>query len=590
MKHGFLSRLFPSYLLAVGASVAGSIVFVTGLISDLKLDMSKRALEAASRIAANALPADPSCAQEALGKLAAGTGLRFTLIGSEGQVLADTERSASEMENHGDRYEYILARREGSGGSVRQSPTLGLEMHYYGLALGGWGDGGSVLRAALPMRSLREELAALYLRIAALAALVLILVGLASWRFSRSLSQPLKRLEEEARRYASGDLSGRVSVGGPAEIASLSKSVNSMAEQLSARLAEISAQRNEVRAMLNGLDEAVLLLDRERRVVDANPAAIELFVSELERRPAAPSLRGRDFLDMARSSELGALLRRAESQAAPVDCELTLYRAKPLRIKAHARTIGSDEGISGLLVVISDITTLTRLESVRREFVANVSHELKTPITSIKGAVETLKAGAMEDRAEAERFVDMIQRQAARLEAIVEDLLSLARLEQEKMAIELEDAELGPLLESAAEALRGKAAERGMAIEVSCPEGLRARINPRLVEQALINLIDNAIKYSGSEAPLRVEAREAAGAIELSVRDEGRGIAAEHLERIFERFYVVDRARSRAMGGTGLGLAIVKHIALAHGGEARVESEEGRGSRFIIALPARPAH
>jgi two-component system phosphate regulon sensor histidine kinase PhoR len=243
---------------------------------------------------------------------------------------------------------------------------------------------------------------------------------------------------------------------------------------------------------------------------------------------------------------------------------------------------------SGAVVVLNDVTRLKRLETVRRDFVANVSHELKTPVTAVKAAVETLQGGALHDAAEAARFTEMIVRQADRLGSIIEDLLSLSRIEQEEegAGLALAREAIGPVLAAAAQACAPSAAARSVGIAVRCPEDLRAAINPQLLENAVVNLIDNAVKHSEPGREVVVEGTAEEGGTVIRVIDRGCGIEPRHLPRLFERFYRVDRARSRRLGGTGLGLAIVKHIVQAHRGEVSVESQLGEGSTFTIRLPA----
>ncbi|MEX2561444.1 MAG: ATP-binding protein, partial [Pirellulales bacterium] len=241
----------------------------------------------------------------------------------------------------------------------------------------------------------------------------------------------------------------------------------------------------------------------------------------------------------------------------------------------------------GAVIVLNDVSRLRQLENMRRDFAANVSHELKTPVTSIKGFVETLLDGAMRDSQDSERFLRIIARQADRLDSIIEDLLSLSRIEKEGDAADLvlTLAELRGVLESALHDCDSKASERGIRIALSCDDGLQARINPPLLEQAVTNLLDNAIKYSEPAGEVQLSGQTAGGEVLIVVRDQGCGIAEEHLSRLFERFYRVDKARSRKLGGTGLGLAIVKHIVLAHRGQVTVESAPSAGSTFTIHLP-----
>jgi two-component system phosphate regulon sensor histidine kinase PhoR len=257
-------------------------------------------------------------------------------------------------------------------------------------------------------------------------------------------------------------------------------------------------------------------------------------------------------------------------------------------LQAHGTILhdAEDRGI-GALVVLNDVTRIRKLESVRREFVANVAHEIRTPVTSIKGFVETLLDGALENPKNAEHFLNIIGRQAERLNAIIEDLLSLSRIEQETESAEiaLKEGRIIDVLQAAVQLCEKKAAGKKIAVRLACEEDVSAKINPPLLEQALVNLIDNAINYSGRGSPVHVEAARGDTEIIIGVRDQGCGIAKQHLPRLFERFYRVDKARSRKLGGTGLGLAIVKHITQAHGGNVTVESTPGEGSTFRIHLP-----
>ena len=249
--------------------------------------------------------------------------------------------------------------------------------------------------------------------------------------------------------------------------------------------------------------------------------------------------------------------------------------------------IGQHHNRIGALIVLNDVTRLRRLENIRRDFVANVSHEIKTPVTAIKGFVETLHDGSIRNSRDAERFLGIIGKHVDRLNAIIEDLLSLSRIEQdvEREEIVLEEGSIRDVLLTAIQVCEVKAASKNIRVALSCKEDLKARINPPLLEQAVVNLLDNAIKYSDSESTIRVQARKTNDQIILSVHDEGCGIGKEHSHRLFERFYRVDKARSRQLGGTGLGLAIVKHITQAHGGHVSVESTPGKGSTFSLHLP-----
>jgi two-component system phosphate regulon sensor histidine kinase PhoR len=329
--------------------------------------------------------------------------------------------------------------------------------------------------------------------------------------------------------------------------------------------------------------EGVLAVDTEGHVLDLNPAASRLLGL------GGSDSRGRTIEEVVRNARLQAFVSRALAAPTTIEDEVVLERPEGDHyLQAHGTALRDGEGQEmGALVVLNDVTRIRQLENVRRDFVANVSHELKTPITSVKGFVETLLDGALDNREEAERFLRIVAKHADRLGVIIEDLLTLSRLEQDARAgrVDLAEASVEGALRAAVEMCEVRATERNVTVTVTCDPQLRADLNLPLFEQAIANLIDNAIKYSPTGGTVEVSAEEAKGELVVCVRDWGCGIAAEHLPRLFERFYRVDKARSRALGGTGLGLAIVKHIVQAHGGTVSVESTPGKGSTFTIRLP-----
>ncbi len=283
------------------------------------------------------------------------------------------------------------------------------------------------------------------------------------------------------------------------------------------------------------------------------------------------------------------MARAALAGGGPVEGEVVFHRDGDRHLQVHATGLQSRDGQRlGALLVLNDVTRMRRLENLRRDFVANVSHELRTPITSIKGFVETLLHDPPADGKSADRFLGIISRQADRLQAIIDDLLALSRLEQDggPASLRREDIRVVDVLLDAVNVCTAKAGGESPTVDIACAPDVHVAGNPALLEQAVANLVDNALKYSGADEPVTVVARHEGDRVTIAVTDRGRGIGVEHLPRLFERFYRVDRARSRKLGGTGLGLAIVKHIAQAHGGEATVTSTLGKGSTFTIALPA----
>jgi two-component system phosphate regulon sensor histidine kinase PhoR len=506
-----------------------------------------------------------------------GSNLRLSIIAPNGKVLADSTRDPESMQSHANRPEFLQALANGAGHDERKSATTGIRTSYSAIALK---DGGgrpiAILRVALPVSIVESKFQALASAIVGVGLALVLLTALWSLYLAKRLSQPIGQLREAALRFASGELETRLQLEGPEEIVVLSRVMNGMAEDLGNRLAQIREQKNEAEAILGGMAEAVAVVDENLMLVRENPRFRDIFTS---------SGAGLSLISATRSTELASFVESSFAMGTSLEKEIVIYGQTPRHILARTSPI---EG-GRLVLVASDVTRQVRLETMRRDFVANVSHELKTPITSIKGAVETLQSDVDLSAAagpDAAQFLAMASRQCERLEAIIEDILSLARLEQEEqIGIQTEECELRPILESARESVSAQARARSTEVIISCAEGLRLRCNPSLLSQAVMNLLDNAVKYSPVKTQVGVSARESGKNIEIEVIDQGRGIPLKDRERIFERFYRVDKARSRDQGGTGLGLSIVKHIVLAHRGSVSVRSEEGRGSTFIITLP-----
>lgn len=418
----------------------------------------------------------------------------------------------------------------------------------------------------------------------------------------------LRDLGRSAAKLAQGDLSTRVRTHGPPHVAALAETLNQMAEQLDDRLSEVVRQRNELGTILSSMDEGVLAVDADLRIISMNRAAAVLLgldpAGAID-QPADRVLRDavlHDYLRKPLQTGEGmqgeVTLARDEAARAAVDTPqpnglAAAAEQGPRIIEAQSALLRDAAGDRlGTVLVLHDVSELRRLESVRQDFVANVSHELRTPISAVKAAAETLlddlehTPDRPPDRATQQNFLAVILRQSDRLQSIVEDLLALARIEQGKRedAVDLSIAPLSPMVAAAVETCQAKADAKGISIRTRCETGLTARFNRMLLEQALINLIDNAVKYSPDQTIVEVQAWRDGGEVMIEVADQGRGIEPEHLPRLFERFYRTDKARSRALGGTGLGLSIVKHIAESHGGRVQVQSRMGEGSRFTLVV------
>ncbi|MBD3222804.1 HAMP domain-containing protein [bacterium] len=511
---------------------------------------------------------------------------RVTVVAPDGRVIGDTREDPAGMDNHGDRPEVREALAGRVGSSERYSATLGHRRIYVAVPVRHDGSIIAALRTSHSLTSIERALAVVQQRIALGGLLLAFGAAVISFVLARRISVPLRQMKEGAERFAAGQLGTRLSMAPDSEeIGALAETFNGMAEQLQDRIRTIENQRNEQEAVLASMVESVLAIDRDEVVIGINRAATELLGIE----PAMAE--GRTLQEVVRNPDLIALGKGVLGGGGPVEGEIVLRRDGERHLQVHATGLQGLEGQRlGALLVLNDVTRIRRLESLRRDFVANVSHELRTPITSIKGFVETLQNDPPADPDVARRFLTIVNRQADRLQAIIDDLLSLSRLEQEGGSAELarEATPVRPLLQDAVDISTARATDDVPTVRLECVDDLEVMVNAPLLEQALVNLLDNALKYSGTATEIVVAAHAEPDLIVVSVRDDGRGIAPTHLPRIFERFYRVDKARSRNMGGTGLGLAIVKHIAQAHGGEASVSSTLGEGTTFTITLPRRP--
>jgi two-component system phosphate regulon sensor histidine kinase PhoR len=521
-------------------------------------------------------------------------GIRLTMILPDGRVIGDSDQQPAKMENHADRPEFRQAMNGQTGRSVRFSDTLGKNMMYIAVPLKeqdpsslryeGQGQTIAVVRGSLSVIAVDKALNDIYVKIvwgmvgAAVCAAGVTLV------VSRKITRPIEQMKDAAKRFAMGQLDHRVPVPDSEELAELAGALNETADRLKRTIETITNQKNQLEAILSSMAEGVIAVDSDGRVVSINKKAAQLLEIDVV------SATGHSIEEVIRNVDIQRFMRYTYTlmSSTPTEEDITLSAEPPVSLRARGTYLTDHQGNkSGAVIVLSDMTRMQRLENIRRDFVANVSHELRTPITSIKGFVETLLDGAINEPEQAQRFLKIIAGHTDRLMAIIEDLLSLSRLEEDGQTrmIAREHLKIRPVLESAVELSGPKAGDKKIKIDIDCDDDLEALINPTLLEQAVLNLVDNAVKYSPAESTIQLSARVAEKEVIIAVKDSGCGIEKSHVSRIFERFYVVDKARTRKLGGTGLGLAIVKHITNLHGGRVSVESTPGQGSTFTIHLP-----
>lgn len=395
----------------------------------------------------------------------------------------------------------------------------------------------------------------------------------------KNILRPVSEIKSGAEKFSHGDYGQKIFISREGELKSIAESLNSMAKQLDERLDKIGEQTNLQQVVLESMKEGVLAVDYDERILLLNETA-SIILDINDTNPI-----GKTLQEVVRISEIQKFFKKVISEGQQ-EAEIILQHDKDRFLQLSGTLLyDMDNREIGALVVFNDISNIKHLDTLKKELVANVSHELKTPVTTIKGFIETLKEGAIDDKKNSERFLNIISKHINRLDLLIDDLLILSKLEENPDAFKLEEENIKPVLKSVVEDYEMKAGDKKIDIEIKCNDELKAKISKHLIEQAIGNLLDNAIKYSDKKTKIEIGAYEKNKELNVYVEDNGYGIAEEHMTRLFERFYRIDKARSREEGGTGLGLAIVKHIVNTMNGTVDVSSTVGKGTKFTIKIP-----
>lgn len=589
-----LASLWP----AAAAIVLASLLLWTLVPPQVERNAAQQLGESVrllARVLAPWVEDDPAGLQARVAELATGSSLRITLVTGDGTVLADSTRTPEQiarMDDHSGRPEIVGALATGGGSSVRRSSTTGVIYAYSARTFTGPDGRLYVLRLAQPLEELDRVRRRLAWTMALALGAALVAGGLVFLWLARRFFRPLARLVDGAVTLAAGDYRHRLVPPDESRLAALGDAINRLASRVEEQIARVRSERDQLEAIVRSMSDGVLVTDRSGRALLANPELRRLF-------GLSDDVVGRTMLELSRRSELSELvtatLESGEARQAVVDMRIRGRRTIALASTPLSGGDG-DHGIQGVVVVARDTTSTTRLDEMRRDFVANVSHELKTPLSAIRAYAETLRDGALDDPPAAERFVGRLIEQSRRLQALLDDLLTLSRLESLEERPRPEPVDLLPILRRAVEVVEEPARARQVEIVFREPVApLPAAWGDReSLERLATNLLDNAVKYnrSGGRVTVTLTLDPEEGAeprwLLLEVADTGIGIPEESVPRIFERFYRVDKGRARDEGGTGLGLAIVKHVAQSGGGRVEVESDLGVGTLFRVRLPIAP--
>lgn len=593
MKNKIL--LYYLILIIIGMSITG--IFVSSLAQNLyKDEVSNRLLTVASLFdneLENALlqrtPIDyNSLAQEYAESIydisgksdisSDSTKPRITLIDYHGNVLGESQVDYSSMQNHLDRKEVQQAIKGTPGEDIRESTTLNVDFLYIAIPSS---NTDLIIRTSMPLVHLKNINMQIWLYCLAGILAGLVFTLLLAVRFTNAITKPIGELTAASRDIADGNYSKRAYVTSNDEVGQLSSAFNEMAGKLDKTVSELTDKNLRLDAMLNSMTNGFIAVDSNMQIILANSIAEDFFHLDKD-------VLGKRFIEVIRNYRLNEILSKAikENQSSVDEIPMSAPFEGVYRVYASPIKPSDDSEInSGAIITIHDITKIRKLEQIKTEFVSNVTHELKTPLTSIRGFIETLQNGAVNDPNVASQFLEIIDIEAERLTTLINDILQLSEIENNTIDTNISNHNLNEIITHVVSVLKGHADSKNVRMDIDAAPDIMISANRDRIEQMLINLIDNAIKYNIEDGSVLIKAVAAESKIIITVADTGIGIEQSHFSRIFERFYRVDKGRSRSIGGTGLGLSIVKHIAQLYNGDVQLKSEPGKGTEFTIKLP-----
>ncbi|MDY6827449.1 MAG: ATP-binding protein [Bacillota bacterium] len=520
--------------------------------------------------------------------LGAELGIRMTLIAADGSVLADSDENTVRMENHGDRPEIIEASREGLGIASRYSATLQEDMYYLAVPLqieetGTAADNSNspaIIRLALPLSAINQAMGNLRLFIIGVLFVAFLLASGAAIILSRKITEPIGKISDASRAIAGGNFSPPLEVGGQDELAELASNIKVMGRSLAGQIGKVTAEKNKLETVVDSISSGIILTDREMKIELINPAAEKLFDLKSSEMIGVPLRKGLRYFNLSQS------LKAVHDDGRSRIMELDLYYPRAAVLETYLLPVTGAAGeMIGVLLLFHEVTQLRTIEKMRSDFVANVSHELRTPLTVVRGYTETIMQENL-SRRELMDFLQIINRETERLADLLDNLLDLAQIENEKGLVRKKPINLKSLIEEAVDHVEELGKQRGTILKTDLPDNeVVVEGNHEWLSQALINILENSIRHGRENGMVTVELICKQQTAFVEVTDDGPGIPENDLPYIFERFYRVDKARSRKSGGTGLGLSIVKHIMEAHGADYQLLSTEGTGTVFRFSLP-----
>lgn len=577
MKNRYFVHMFGTYLL---------IIIVTVLVVSFVVGKQVRAVleeKVEEELLTYARLIDNSSEKEiesGVKQLAGISGSRVTIIDPSGKVLADSVVDATTTENHLDRPEVQEARVKGSGRSVRVSRTTNVETMYVSI-LSRTAEPGGYIRLARPLKEVGGSIRALNISLLTSILILSVISVLLAFFFAYRFSKPINQMEEFTEKLRDGKTTGSLYLKEGGEMQQLASNINYLVRELQIQISAANEEKSKVLAAFASMSEGVLVLDIENRIEAFNRAFRNMIGSRYG------EIRGKTLLEAFRSTDLQDFYERFIATENPISKVINIQEPVPRVFEITISTIkGLPHNDRKTMLVFHDVTRIKKLEKMRADFVANVTHELKTPLTAVLGFIETLQAGAIDDRETAGKFLDVIDRQTSRLNRLIDDLLVISNIELGEMKFYFEGVSLGDSVNTALSMVEHKAREKELQIKKDIPENLPlVRADRDRLVQIFLNILDNAVKFNNPGGEVAVSASERDGGVEVRISDTGIGIPLSEISRLGERFYRVDKARSRELGGTGLGLSIVKHLMIAHEGRMDIESQLGHGTAVSLYFP-----
>ncbi len=576
MKRNLFLKIFLSYLIIIFFSFLVLNIFIKDEIHKVMTGKIEAQLLTYAKLI------DLSSAEEMseLRRIAAISGTRVTLVDAQGKVLADSEKEVAGLEDRFSRPEIQEARLRGKGTSIRFSQTLGVDMLYVAVSIRSDSRITGYVRLARPLHEVRSLAENVYRKILLAFFIVAIVSLLVALYISYRLAAPIRAMERFTERLRQGEPSCNMILQTSDETKKLADNINYLVEELQSKIRQANEEKSKLMTALTSINDGVLILNHEERIEFVSPSLASLLADQYG------DIVGKTLMESFRNVDLHKAFRGFQQSREMVSGEITLGNVDPVIMRVSLSEVRGYPGEEKVMVIFHNVTQLKKLERIRTDFVANVTHEIRTPLTAIIGYLETLQSGAVQNKEDAGRFIDIMIKQAQRLNRLVEDLMTISRIELGEMKFLFEAVDLPDVLGGVIPLLEPKAASKKINIENHVPEKMpQVRADRDRLSQVFVNILDNAVKFTPDGGSIAIDALEQEERLVVTITDSGAGIPREEIQRLGERFYRVDKTRSRDLGGTGLGLSIVKHLMLAHGGKMEIESRLGRGTKVSLFFP-----